>query len=213
MIEKVSLPAIKHEPSAWLASAAAALEESHLVACSDNPATRERFALEMAWFLRHVHQSQTVELPGAAIRDLPSFCRELERSLPGSGRIGFAFEGDQGIVAALRRRSPEMPSIDADIIKHRFYVWRDADTLLEADRELFARLVDAITGVAAEAEYADEDRLIIHRVLFTGGPALDAYADDTHSAFSRWLSENDEEPLWATISGLEAPPVARMRLA
>ncbi len=194
----------------WLASAAAALEEAHLVCWSRNLGLRERFGLEMAWYLQRMPQAQTCVISGGLIRDLDGFCRAVERALPGAGPIARIIDGPGGVIERLRRRPREWTIRgDADIVKHRYYVWRDADMLLRADPDLFAQLVDALTGVAAEAEYASEDRLLIHRAVFVGGPSLDLAAEDPDGPFQRWLSEDGEEPLWRTVSGLQKPPVTR----
>ncbi len=90
--------------------------------------------------------------------------RQLERSLPRAQPIERTVDGRGGVIDRLRKRPKELPIRgEADIVKHRFYVWRDAEVLLRADPALFGQLVDALTGVAAEAEYASDDRLLIHR--------------------------------------------------
>jgi hypothetical protein len=198
-----------------LGSAAQWLEEHHVVAWARNLAARERFGLEMAWYLRRMAQTQTVVLNGTVIRDLDSFCSQLEGQLPGHGRLGRSVDGVNGVVARLRQRTGEGRGEGTDagaagIVKRRFYIWRDADVLLRNDARLFGRLVDALTGVAAEAEYASEDRLLIHRAVFVGGPALDVYAEDGAGQFQRWLAERGERPLWSVISGLASPPVMRL---
>lgn len=201
------------DASAWLADAAQVLEEFHLVAWSRNMATRERFGLEMAWYLQRMPQAQTCVINGAIVRDLDSFCRQLERALPSRHPLERSIDSRGGVIDRLRARQRELPIRgEADIIKHRYYVWRDAEVLLRSDAKLFGRLVDALTGVAAEAEFASEDRLLIHRVVFIGGPALDVFADLTDGPFQRWLSEENERPLWSVVSGLRAPPVMRYGL-
>lgn len=211
-----------HDPWAWLAEAAARLEETHLVAWSRNLALRERFGLEMAWYLQRMPQTQTCVLAGATIRDLEGFCRQLDAGLRGGGGgaggggrpVRRDLHGRGGVIDRLRQRRRELPILgDVDIVKHRYYVWRDADVLLRADARLFGQIADALMGVAAEAEYADEDRLLIHRVVFVGGPALDAYADDERGQFSRWLSPRcgggRGGRAWVGLTGVEVPPVRR----
>lgn len=200
----------RNDASDWLARAAQVLAEFHLIAWSRNLGLRERFGLEMAWYLQRMPQAQTCVINGAIVRDLESFCRQLERGLPGGHPLERSIDGKNGVIECLRRRPRESPIRgDVDIVKHRYYVWRDADVLLRADHELFGRLVDALTGVAAEAEYASEDRLLIHRAVFAGGPALDLYAQEPGGQFQRWLSESAERPLWSVVSGLKAPPMMR----
>ncbi|MBL8757262.1 MAG: hypothetical protein JNK35_02390 [Phycisphaerae bacterium] len=192
----------------WLARAAQALEDTHLACWSANLGLRERFGLEMAWYLQRMPQTQTCVLSGGLIHDLEGFCRALDRALPASTPVARTIDGPGGVIDRLRRRPRERPILgDADIIKHRYYVWRDADMLLRADPDLFGRLADAITGVAAEAEFASEDRLLIHRCVFVGGPSLDAYARDPAGQFQSWFSEHGEEPFWSALSGLPRPNV------
>lgn len=199
--------AVRHEPSEWLAGAAQLLEESHLAAWTPNAPLRERFGLEMAWYLQKVPQARTLVWSGAEVRDLAMFCQEVGTSLGGL-RVEASIDGPHGLLEALRRRPSESRALgDAAIVKHCYYVWRDADALLLADRTVFGRLVDALAGVAAEAEFASEDRLLIHRVLFVGGPALRDYAGDERGQFRRWYAEGKEEPLWSTVSGLASPQV------
>ncbi|MGE0302624.1 MAG: hypothetical protein AB7K52_09070 [Phycisphaerales bacterium] len=196
--------------SGWLSRAAQALDEHHLVAWSRNLSTRERFGLEMAWFLQRLPQAQTCVINGAIVRDLDSLCRQLERALPRGEPMARSIDGRGGVIDRLRSRSSEAPIRgEADVARHRYYVWRDAEVLLRSDPSLFERVVDAITGVAAEAEFASEDRLLIHRAVFIGGPGLDVHAEREDGPFQRWHSDRNERPLWSVVSGLAAPPVMR----
>ncbi len=199
--------AVRHEPSEWLAAAAALLEESHLAAWTASAPLRERFGVEMAWYLQHLPQAQTIVVAGA--RDLDGLCRHVEAGLHPGGPPGTReIDGPRGLIETLRKRPSESVLLgSAGLVKHRYIVWRDADLMLEADPALFGRVVDALAGVAAEGEYASEDRLLIQRVLFTGGPRLASYAADAHGQFRRWLGEGTSEPFWSTVSGLAAPPV------
>lgn len=209
MIQVVRATSSTGTPIEHLAQAASFLEDRHLIAWSRHAPGRERFGLEMAWYLQRMPQSQTCVLAGSAIRDLDGFCRQLAMALPG-GAVAPRIDGPGGVIDRLRQRPREAAlRSDAEIVKHQYYVWRDADVLLKADAALFGRLVDALAGVAAEAEYAAEDRLLIHRVLFVGGPALDVYAEDPRGQFQCWASDGQEEPLWRTVTGLATPPVMR----
>jgi hypothetical protein len=195
--------------------AMAAMVEHHLVVWSRNVGLRERFALEL---VRHTHglpDAQTIMLAGASIHSIDGFCRQLDRAMPASDgrRLARTIHGQSGIVERLRERSTH-PLVH---VKQRYYVWRDADALLRHDPRLFGRLVDALCGVAAEAEYASEDLLLLHRVVFIGGPALQSYAEDPRSQFNLWLTERHGgeavRPLWAEVSGLESPPFKLMALS
>ena len=204
---------VRHEPSEWLAAAAAALEESHLAAWTASAPLRERFGLEMTWYLQHLPQTQTVAIHGGGATDLEGLCRQLEPAFPDAGPLERAVEGKRGIIDTLRRRPSESVLLgSAGLVKHRYLVWRDADAMLTSDPALFGRLVDAMVGVAAESEYASEDRLLIQRVLFIGSEPLRTYADDPNGQFRRWLSEGPGEPFWSTVSGITTPPVKRFEI-
>ena len=129
-------------------------------------------------------------LDGSRITDLASFCNQLERAI-GFDRIERRIDTPTGVVGTLRRRHTprgEQP------VKRRYYLWLDADVLLRRDHKLFGRLVDALAGVAAEHEYANEDLLLLQRAIFVGGPSLDMYAEDPRGQFRSWWSDDGEDP-------------------
>ena len=171
-----------------LASAGAALNESHLLAWTDDVALRARFADEITWYLGHQPQNQTVTIYGSTVVDLQGLAAQLQPVLAPGAALEPRIEGRHGLIDALRARP-------AGLLKHRFIVWRDADVLFAADRELFARTLDALFGVAAEGEYAEEDRLLILRVVLTGSSRLHVYSRDPEGAFNRWWREGGEQPL------------------
>ncbi|MBX9737822.1 MAG: hypothetical protein K2X32_12940 [Phycisphaerales bacterium] len=188
------------------------LEEHHVVAYSRNIGARERFALELIKHLHAMVEVQTVVLSGTGIHDLDSFCRQLDRTLPGAGsRMRRTIDGPGGICDRMRDR----PSDLASHIKHRYYIWRDADVLLKHNPRLFARLADAMMGVAAESEYASEDLLLLHRVVFIGATPLHTCFRDSKGPLRSWLSEAPagSKPLWAVVTGIEHPPTAELVLA
>lgn len=203
--------------------AALLLDESHVVAWSRNATVAERFGIDLATFLHNFADTQVCSLGGWLVRDLDSFCQQLEIALArGTGAeqtptIRRQVHGRHGIVDHLRRRGVHGEDAHHVACKRRYYIWRDADALLRKDPVLFGELVDALAGVAAEAEYVSEDLLLIHRTVFVGGPALDIYAENTSGQFARWLSDtasdgSRHEPLWRTITGLSRPPIARLPL-
>jgi hypothetical protein len=192
----------------WHVEVAQLLEEHHMVAWAHLPADRARFGLELADALTQFDDTQVCQLHGAHISDIFSFCNQLERAM-GDDRIRRSIDARGGVVDALRRRPQP---IRGRAIRRRFYLWHDADVMLRADHKLFGRLVDAIAGVAAEAEYASEDMLLLHRAIFIGAPSLDVYAEDPRGQFSSWLSEESEVPLWRVVSGLDVPPFIRYRI-
>lgn len=126
--------------------------------------------------------------------------------------VAITIDGPGGVIDCLRERnagtSDAMP-----MAKRRYYLWHDADTLLRRDPATFGAIFDAMAGVAAEAEYASEDLLLIHRAILVGGPALAQYAKNPAGQFQTWLTDTvGSPPLWKVITGLEHPPVAVIEL-
>lgn len=199
----------------WVETSDQLLCENHLVACSLNPALRERYGLELTKHYRHMPMVESVAIAGSVVHRLEDFCRQLERALPEvwhAERIKRSIEGAGGIVERLRERTSE-PGLPAS--RHRYYLWRDADVLLRHDRALFAQLVGAIMGVAGEAEYTGEDLLMVHRLVLIGGPDLQTYAEESDGALRQWPDRPSRpvRPLWRVLSGQERPPVARLVLS
>lgn len=202
------------------------LEEHHLVAWGRNMGVRERFTLDLVRHLHAMIDVQTVIISGAGVHDLGGFCTQLERGVCpaykgcGGGGVGGAgsgsrtmrrsIDGPNGVCDLMRQR----PSDLASHLKMRYYIWRDADVLLRQNARLFSRLVDAMAGVAAESEYASEDLLLIHRVIFVGSPALNDYFNDEKGQFRSWLLESPagSKPLWSVVTGIEKPPVTTLEL-
>jgi len=190
----------------WHEEVAQLLEEHHLVAWSPSPKERDAFGLSLARYLTTLEESQVCQFHGSQISDLYSFCNQLERTIS-NDRIKRVIEGKSGIVDALRS------SLDTEVpIKRRYFVWHDAHVMLRYDHRAFGRLVDALTGVAAESEYVSEDLLVIQRSIFIGAPSLDVYGEDPRGQFRNWYSEDGEEPLWRCVTGLHRPPVLRYRI-
>jgi len=192
----------------WQVQALQLLEEHHLCAWSASRDRRRKFGVDLAWHLAGLNDTQVCVFEGSKITDLSSFCSALERSL-GFARIDRAIDTPPGVVGSLRRRLTPKGS---EPIKQRFYLWLDADVLLRRDAQLFGRLVDAITGVAAESEYVSEDLLLLQRAIFVGGAALDVYAEDPRGQFSAWWSDDGEDPLWRVVTGVAAPKLHRYEI-
>lgn len=203
----------------WSDATIGLLDEHHVAAWSRGIKLREEFALQVGRAMRRMADTETVVIAGAVVRDLPSFCRQLQRGLAEAGvelPVRRSVDGAGGVVDALRERGPSAPAA-----KRRYYIWHDADVLLRHDAALFGRLVDALAGVAAEAEYASEDLLLIHRALFVGGPSLDLYGENEQGQFRSWLRDPQASPLprrgagpaWGTVSGLGRPQVKRLAIA
>jgi len=189
----------------WQANVLQILEDRHLVAWSPTARHRNEFAAGLTQFLSTQPGLALCVLQGRAITTLDALCHQLERQIPGQPldrRIG----GTRGLTALLREHSP-LPGRPAP--RQRVILWNDADILLRADEELFGRVVDVISGTAAEMEFASDDHLLVQRGVYVGGPLLEAYAADQRGQFQRWHETGEDEAFWAVVSGLDRPPMAR----
>jgi hypothetical protein len=178
------------------------LDEHHLVALSDHDDRRRRLCDSMESFLSEVSDTQIIAIDGQRAETLDQFCGELGRHLPPDfdcrPTIG-------GLVEALRF-FPGEPM-------RRVFVWRDADVMLDQDVDTFARLVNALFAIAAEQEHLTPGRLVVQRVLLTGGSKLGAFADDDNGPFQRWLVEEDDDlNLWEITSCVDRPRVLVYRM-
>lgn len=192
----------------WEPEVTQMLDEHHLVAWSSVPRRRVHFTACLSHFLSLQPDAEVCPIYGRFVTDLDSFCHQMERILPGP-QVKRQIDGPEGLVSLLRsRHALRIRSAS----RYRYYVWSDADTLLKTDHKLFGRLVDALAGVAAEAEYASDDLLLIQRAVFIGGPMLDLYAENRKGQFRSWYEDGLGEPFWQMVSGLEAPPVLRYQV-
>jgi hypothetical protein len=188
----------------WQPEVVQLLDEHHLVATSAAARRRMHFAVSLGQFLQGLRDAEVCTLYGRFITDLDSYCYQLERAVAGPA-IERRIDGPRGVTALLRSREVFR---GRPASKFRFYVWHDADVLLQADEPLFGRLVDAMAGVAAEAEYVSDDLLLIHRTVFVGGPLLDRYAERDDGQLKVWLPDpENDEPFWQLVTGIEQPPV------
>ena len=192
----------------WQPDAMAVLDEHHMSAWSADPHSRAQFAASLQQFLGSQPDTEVCTFYGRYVTDLDSFCHQLERAIPGP-KMERRIDGMHGITAALRSRQSFRGRA---VARSRFFVWNDADVLIRADADLFGRLADAMMGVAAEAEYASDDLLLLQRVVFVGGRALEEYADDRGAQLRSWLPDAGGEPFWRAVTGLEAPPVTRYHI-
>jgi hypothetical protein len=189
----------------WQPDVVQMLDESHLVACSASARYRTYFAVLLSQFLQGLRDTEVCTLYGRFITDLESFCYQLERAIPGPA-LERRIDGPSGVTALLRSRETFRGRAAS---KYRFYVWHDANVLLESDERLFGRLVDAMAGVAAEAEYVSDDLLLIHRAVFVGATTLEDYSRKDRGQFQSWALDAFGDPFWQVVTGIEAPPVSR----
>jgi len=178
-----------------------------MVAWSDVPARRTQFAVGLAQFLGLQRDAEVCVFYGKHIADLDAFCHQLERSIPGPS-LERRFEGTAGIASLLRSRETMR---GRPATKFRYYIWHDADALLLKNHRLFGQIVDAIAGVAAEAEYVSDDLLLLHRAVYIGSSVLDVYAEDPRGQFQNWFDDGAGDPFWKVVTGIERPPFVRYR--
>ena len=205
------------------------LDEHHLVVLGE-PAVRHRFVRTLAERLASLPESEVVPIRGERATGLASFSRELERALTGapeparvSARVSARVPARAPARAPARELSPAQGADGvADIIatlracpqtaKRQYFLWHDADAMLESDVALFGRIVNALLGVAAEREHISPDRLVIQRSIFLGNDKLGAYAEEEHGQFRTWLLAGDTTPFWEVASCLDRPSVLTFRL-
>lgn len=192
----------------WQADVTQMLDEHHLVAWSAQPRKKLQFAASLQQFLGGLRDAEVCTLYGRSITDLESFCQQLERALPGP-ELARKIDGPGGVASLLRHRETFS---GRPASKFRYYVWHDSEVLLRHDPRLFGRLAETIAGIAAEAEYASDDLLLIHRAVFVGGPALDVYAEDESGQFQSWSRDEHPEPFWQVATGVDRPPFLRYSL-
>jgi len=192
----------------WQPDVLQMMDEHHLVATSSTPRRRLHFAASLAHFLDSMRDTEVCVFYGQFIRDLDSFCHQLERAIPGEP-LERRITGPRSVTALLRTRQtfPGRPPS-----RFRYYIWHDADELVRADHVLFGRLVDALAGVAAEAEYVDDDALLIHRSVFIGSSLLDVYADDPNGQLQCWYADGQGEPFWQLVTGIDRPRTQRLAI-
>jgi hypothetical protein len=191
------------EPCTWQPEVCRKLESHHLVAWSRDTRSRTRFAASLQSHLHTQPGTEVCVLHGRAILDLESFCAQLERQIPGDD-LARTVDGARGVVEALRQRTfiPGRPHA-----RQRFILWHDADVLSRARPGLFADLVEAITGVSAELEFAGEAGVFIQRCVFLGSERLRHEARAEGSPFRVWR-DDDGVPFWSLVTGVAAPPVS-----
>jgi len=196
-------------PVGWEPDAAALLEHAHLVADDPAEAERNRFVGRLQSFLASQRGCTVAPIYGRYIAGLEEFCHQLERSIP-VPRLDRRIHGLHGVTNALRQRGHGSGRV---LARSRHLIWNDADHCLRANPALFAELIDAIAGVAAEAEFSSEEPLMIQRVVLVGGPALAEAAADPSGPIRSWWSDRAGVPFWRVLTGLDAPPIERRSIA
>jgi len=183
------------------------LDEHHLVVLGE-PAVRRRFARTLGERLASLPESDVVPIRGDRATALGSFSRELESAMTpapaGESAPASSANGVADIIATLRA-CPQAA-------KRQYFLWDDADAMLESDVTLFGRIVNALLGVAAEREHISPDRLVIQRTIFLGNDKLGAYAEEEHGQFRTWILAGDTTPFWEVASCLDRPSVLTFRL-
>jgi len=180
------------------------MDEGHLAAWSSSSTSREWFVSGLTGFIQGMEGAEACVLQGRFIHDLDSFCHQLECAL-GCGPVGRHVHGPGGLVSVLRDRDAGSMGTPA---RHRFYLWPDADVLLERDGSLFAELVESVIGVSAEIELVDDDVLMLCRLALVGGEALREVVRDPRGPLRRWREDGSGEAYWAMMTG-EPAPLAR----
>jgi hypothetical protein len=193
-------PEIAESPS-WPTGVTQLLDEHHLVVLADRPARRAEFARSLSAHLETVPDAVTIDIPGQRATSLPDFCEVLSEVLHLARPIAPSMDG----LIRLLRTDPLQT-------RHQYFIWHDADALLEADVKLFSRLVNALLSVAAEFEYVNPDALTLQRMVFLGGDKLGAYAEDESGQFCTWLTEGGSTRFWEVTSCVPRPPVLAYRL-
>jgi len=193
-------PEIAESPI-WPTGVTQLLDEHHLVVLAEPQQRRTEFARSLAVHLEAMPETALVSLPAGGATTLGAFCRMLSEALHLARPVPPTMDG----LIRLLRAGPLQA-------KHQYFIWHEADALLEADVKLFSRLVNAFLSVAAEFEYVNPDVLTLQRMVFLGGDKLGAYAEDESGQFCTWLTEGGSTRFWEVTSCVSRPPVLAYRL-
>jgi len=178
------------------------LDDHHLVVVGSCGQGRDSFARSLAGHFETLDGTRVVRIDGKRVRDVESLCRQLEARL---GRGQGAERSIDGMTALLREERAED--------RHEFFLWENADELLEADVGTFGRVTNALLAVSAEREFVSADVLMLQRWILVGGEKLGAYAEDAGGQLQSWLAEDGVTPFWEVASCVERPPVLTYRLS
>ena len=196
------------EPVSWHAEVRARLDDRHMVAWSDDPALRVRFAVGLQNFLATQSMTSVCVLHGRAISTIGDLCDQLERLVPVT-KLSRTIDGPNGVASLLRSRVSVMGH-GAERV--RIFVWHDSDLLLRRDPVLFNEVVEVIAGVSAELEYSDEGSVLVQRGVYMGGSRLADEARRVESRLNSWSDDGSGLPFWGLVSGLGSPRTALCRV-
>ena len=160
------------EPISWPPEVLARLEDRHLVAWGDDLGVRTRFAAQFQQYLSGMADTQVCVLHGRSICSIDDLCSQLECLLP-VDKLNRTIDGPWGVSSMLRSRCA---TPGHRVVRMRVFVWHDADLLVRRDRSLFQAVVEAMAGVSAELEYADDGAVLVQRCVYVGSSALEREA-------------------------------------
>lgn len=190
------------EPITWQPEVLARLEDRHLVAWGDDVSVRSRFAASFQQYLSGMADTQVCVIHGRAVHTLGDLCDQLERLIP-VDKLSRSVDGPWGVSSLLRQRC-SVPGRRRE--RMRVFVWHDADILVRRDRALFQDLAEAMAGVSAEMEFADEGGVLIQRCVYVGSGAIEREARRVDSRLNSWSPVTDGEiPFWGLVSGQASP--------
>lgn len=176
------------------------LDEHHVAVLVDGQHERLDLADDLVAAAAGMPETDVQVIEGG-VDSIDAFCSVVERAGNGRSRIERSFDG---VIDALRAQPTT--------VKRRYIVWRDAETMLEADVALFGALVDAMLVVATAHEHLTADRLVVFRLVLFGGPKLGAYAEDEQGQFVRWLDGRDHALSRAVSRRIRHPGVLAYRV-
>ena len=192
------------EQSTWQPEVLVELESHHIAAWSADSVLRTRFGASLQQFLVTQAGTEVCVLHGRSILDLEGLCAQLERLIPVEA-LSRTVDGPKGLASILRSRGGVHSRIPT---RQRFFLWHDADVLIRRDPELFGQVAEAIAGVSAELEYADDGALMIQRCIYIGGHRLAEESRDPESMLNRWADDGPGVPFWSLVTGEESPTTA-----
>ncbi|MCP3905026.1 MAG: hypothetical protein GY715_15490 [Planctomycetes bacterium] len=183
------------------AAMTALLDERHLVVAGGGRRNRRSVATELRTRLETLEAAEVIDINGSSVAGLRGFCDQLAAALPP------------------RRLAPHTETDVIETLRHwpgsarrRYFVWRDADVLLDADGPLFGRLAGALLAVAAELEHVSPDVLILQRAVFLGPERLADYAAEPCGRLRAWPIDPGPDGFGLVAALVKRPLVMTVRL-